>query len=64
MTDALTLCGVFLLGLMLGSGAVGAFVGWVVAQDDRTVAFLVGFLRERPDLCDQLATELQKERAR
>lgn len=64
MTDALSLIGVFVLGLMLGGGIVGGCIGLWLRTDAVVIETLVRFIVARPGMLDVLTIRVkQQERA-
>jgi hypothetical protein len=56
--DALTICAVFFLGVLVGSGIVGGFVGWLWASDERVATFIAGVLNSSRDLESKVGEKL------
>jgi hypothetical protein len=59
VTDALTVVGVFMFGLLLGGGIVGGCLGFWLGKEEWVIETLVRFLLSKPGLLELLATRVE-----
>ncbi len=52
MTDALSVIGSFVLGLLVGGGIIGGCIVWWLAKDEWVIEALVRFMVARPEVLD------------